>query len=150
MDGFDRQILKLLQQNAKQSTESIGLQIGLSATACQRRIKKLRQSGVIKSEIAVLNPDSAGGYVTVIVEISLKTGGNQALDNFRAIAKKEQAIQQLYYLAGDVDFIMIIVTESMLEYEKLTRRLFMDDENIQKYTSRVVINAEKIGLTVPI
>ena len=55
MDAFDRNILKELQENNRLSTEDLGLKVGLSATACQRRLKKLRQSKVITKEVAVLN-----------------------------------------------------------------------------------------------
>ena len=105
MDDFDLHILESLQQNAKLSTQALGDQIGLSATACQRRIKKLRDSGVIKKEVAVLDATLVGSYVTVIVSVIMKQGGAAIIDNFRTSMLEHDEVQQCYYFTGNTDFI---------------------------------------------
>ncbi|NQY33977.1 MAG: Lrp/AsnC family transcriptional regulator [Alteromonadaceae bacterium] len=150
MDVFDKHILKLLQKNSRITTEEIGHQVGLSATACQRRIKKLRGSGVIQKEVAVLNGSSLGGYVTVIVEIIMKQGGAKTIDEFKAQMLEHEEVQQCYYVTGNVDFILIIAAENMLKYEQLTRKLFFNNLNIQKFHSTVAMESVKIGLNIPL
>lgn len=150
MDVFDKHILKLLQKNSRITTEEIGHQVGLSATACQRRIKKLRGSGVIQKEVAVLNGSSLGGYVTVIVEIIMKQGGATTIDEFKAQMLEHEEVQQCYYVTGNVDFILIIAAENMLKYEQLTRKLFFNNLNIQKFHSTVAMESVKIGLNIPL
>ena len=150
MDVFDKHILKLLQKNSRITTEEIGHQVVLSATACQRRIKKLRGSGVIQKEVAVLNGSSLGGYVTVIVEIIMKQGGAKTIDEFKAQMLEHEEVQQCYYVTGNVDFILIIAAENMLKYEQLTRKLFFNNLNIQKFHSTVAMESVKIGLNIPL
>jgi len=150
MDSFDHQILKLLQKDSRITTADIGHQIGLSATACQRRIKKLRQANIIQKEIAVLNGSALGGYVTVIVEVTLKQGGAVAIDEFKAQVFSHREVQQCYYVTGNVDFILIIAAENMLHYENITRKLFFKNLNIQKFHSIVAMENVKVGLEIPL
>ena len=94
MDDFDRQILIILQNNSRITTEELGGRIGLSATACQRRLKKLRHSGVIEKEIAIINGVSLGGYVTVIVNVEMKQGGVKTMDDFKRKMRLHPQVQQ--------------------------------------------------------
>ncbi len=150
MDTFDRQLLKILQNNSRITTEELGAQVGLSATACQRRIKKLRQDGVIRKEVAVLDGISLGGYVTVVVEVILTRGGALVIDEFKAKMLSCEAVQQCYYVTGNADFILIITAKNMLAYEQITRDLFFGNENVQKFHSTVVMENVKVGLGIPL
>lgn len=149
MDAFDHHILKLLQQNSRLTTQELGNQIGLSATACQRRIKKLRGSGVIQKEVAVLDGSLLGSYVTVIVEVIMKQGGAAMIDQFRASMLEHEEVQQCYYVTGHADFILIIAAPNMLKYEHITRKLFFNNLNIKKFSSTVVMENVKVGLNIP-
>ncbi|WP_416308325.1 Lrp/AsnC family transcriptional regulator [Neptunicella sp. SCSIO 80796] len=150
MDILDKKILKQLQQDNRISSEQLGLKVGLSATACQRRLKKLRQSSVIARDIAVLNPVEFDSYVTIIVEVTIKQGSADIIHNFKRRMLDNHHVQQCYYVTGDADFIVIITCKNMLEYEKLTHRLFHGDSNIQKFRSTVAMENVKVGLTIPI
>lgn len=149
MDSFDHQILKIVQQNSRLTTEKIGQEIGLSATAVQRRLKALRQSGVIEKEIAVLNTSSLRGHILVIVEVTLKQGGTTSVNNFKMKATNYPEVQQCYYVAGKNDFILMIAAISMKRYDIITQELFLDDESILKFHSNVVMGNVKVGLDVP-
>ncbi|MFT5693509.1 MAG: Lrp/AsnC family leucine-responsive transcriptional regulator [Oceanicoccus sp.] len=128
MDIFDRKILREIQVNNRQSSEQLGLIVGLSATACQRRLKKLRQSKVIAKETAVLTGVTFNNYVTVIVivdvDVVMKQGGNAAADNFKQRMKQHRNVQQCFYVTGDVDFKLIVTAKNSLDYEQLTKELF--------------------------
>lgn len=150
MDSFDKHILQLLQQNNRLTTEKIGELVGLSATACQRRIKKLRDSGIIHKEVAVLDSVQLGNYVTVIVEVTMKQGGSKVMDQFRQQMQNHSNVQQCYYVTGEHDFVLIITCASMLEYDQLTRQLFLDNTNIHKFRTTVAMENVKLGLEVPI
>lgn len=150
MDAFDHQLLKLMQANTRRTTEEIGQQIGLSATAVQRRLKTLRQSGVIEKEIAVLSPTELGSYILVIVEVVLAQGGNPAINNFKKKALNYPEVQQCYYVAGKNDFILVIATKNMQRYDTLTQELFLDDKSILKFHSNVVMGNVKVSLEVPL
>ena len=150
MDVFDKKILNELQENNRISTDELGQKIGLSATACQRRLKKLRQSNVITKEAAILNGAELNNYVTVIVDVVIKQGSTNNIECFKKRMLDNVHVQQCFYVTGDVDFIIIVTAKSMLEYEKLTQELFFGDDNIQKFHSTVVMENVKVGLNIPI
>ena len=150
MDSFDREILKVLQTNCRISTEELGGRVGLSASACQRRIKNLKTTGVVKNEVAILDRGKLPGFITVIVDITLEKGGEKALDKFIGQLNRERQIQQFYYVAGEVDFVVIVVAQSMDDFDSLSRRVFMSNTNIKKFSSKVVIKSDKVGMEVPL
>ncbi|MFN3015768.1 Lrp/AsnC family transcriptional regulator [Vibrio coralliilyticus] len=150
MDAFDHHILRALQNNSRISSEVLGAEIGLSPSACQRRIKKLKQQGVIKQEVAVLDAAQLPGFITTLVDITLERGGEAALDEFMHALEAESQVQQFYYVAGDVDFVVIVVTQDMKAYDALSRRLFMSNQNIKKFSTKVVIQPGKVGLELPV
>ena len=150
MDSFDRAILNILQSNSRISTEKIGEAVGLSPSACQRRIKRLKASGVVDKEVAILNRKKLDGYTTIIVDVNLEKGGEQNLDDFINKMNREPRVQQFYYTAGDVDFVVIFVVTDMNEFDQLSRKLLMSNTNIKKFHSKVVITNNKLGLEVPV
>lgn len=150
LDSLDLQLLRLVQTNNRLSTEQMGSQIGLSATAVQRRIKKLRNSGVIQKEVAVLDTITVGGFVTIIVDVTIKQGSIKSLEAFKKLMLDCPQVQQCYYVTGNNDFMIIVTIENMLEYEKLTHKLFLSNDNIQKFNSTVVMENVKVGLDIPI
>ncbi len=145
MDSLDYKILQQLQLNCRQSTEELGAKIGLSATACQRRIKKLRAQDVIAQEVAVLNPQKLANYLTVLVDVKLVKGGAQIVDRFKQKMQQCEAVQQCYYLAGDVDFSLIISVKSMPDYELLTRDLLLNNSDVHTFLSKFSMDNVKIG-----
>ena len=150
MDSFDQAILNILQTNSRISSEKLGARVGLSPSACQRRLKKLKSSGVIDKEVAVLNRAKLGGFTTIIVDIQLEKGGEKTLDDLIRKLDQEPRVQQFYYTAGEVDFVVIIVVNDMGEYDQLSRLLFMSNANIKKFHAKVVISAQKLGLGLPL
>lgn len=149
MDSFDHQILKIMQDNCRTSTEQIGAQIGLSATACQRRIKRLREQGIIEKEVALLDNKALGSYVTVLVEVIVKNGGSEEIEKFKQTMLSYEEVQQCYYVTGNVDFILIITAQNMHEYEALTQKLFFSNSNIQRFHTNVAMDNVKTGLNIP-
>lgn len=150
MDKFDRHILKIVQLNSHLTTEKIGMEVGLSATAVQRRLKTLRQSGVIEKEIAVLTPSDVVSHILVVVEVALKQGGTNTINHFKQLSQKHPNVQQCYYVAGENDFILIIAAENMKQYDLITQELFLDNESILKFHSNVVMGNIKVGLELPL
>lgn len=150
MDNFDHQILEIMQKNCRTSTEQIGAEIGLSATACQRRIKRLREEGIIEKEVAILDSNTLGNYVTVLVEIIVKYGGSEEIEKFKQSMLSHEEVQQCYYVTGNADFILIITAKNMHEYEAITQKLFFSNNNIQRFHTNVVMDNVKTGLNIPV
>ncbi len=150
MDAIDKKILRAIQVNSRQSSQALGEQIGLSATSCQRRLKKLRAAGVIAKEVAVLDGAQLDQFVTILVEVIIKQGSSANLSRFKRNMRSHPAVQQCYYVTGTHDFVLVITASSMLAYEKLTYELFFADELVQKFHSTVVMENVKLGLSLPV
>lgn len=150
MDHFDRQILNLLQVNSRISTEDIGAQIGLSASACQRRIRALKDAGIIQREVVILNAEKFSDILTVIVDITLHKGGNKEVARFIDSISHADAVQQIYYVAGESDFVVIMICNSIAEYDMLAERLFMENSNVKKFISKIAIARKKFEAALPL
>ena len=150
LDGSDLAILRYLQNNARHSAELIGADIGLSATAVQRRIRKLREEGVIRAEVAIVNPQAVGYPLTVMVEVAFKKGLGEVIDSFKQDMQALTEVQQCFYLAGEFDFMLIVQTTDMAAYERFTRAVFFTNDNILKFQTTVVIDTVKQSYCLPI
>ncbi len=148
MDNKDLELLALVQKNARQTAESLGLEIGLSTPAVQKRLKKLRETGVIEKEIAVLSPPKLGRELTVIVEVKLVRESRLHLDNFKRLMRNSPAVQQCYYTTGEADFVVIVVVADIKEYEAFTQEYFFDDSNVNGFTSSIVMDRVKVSLDI--
>ncbi len=150
IDEFDVKLLNCLQGNNKMTSDALAETVGLSSTACQRRIKRLREGGVIVDDIAVLSPEVGGGRITLIVQVLLQRGRSDIIDTFKREVRTIPEVQQCYYVTGDYDFTLIVTAKDMADYETLTRRIFFDNPNIQRFHTSVVMENVKVGLRFPL
>ena len=150
LDSFDISLLRAMQDNCQQTSQQLAEQIGLSATAVQRRIKRLREQEIIVKEVAVLNPLLLGNRMTVIVQVILEKGGPQIVDAFKRRMCRHPEVQQCYYVAGEYDFVLVVNVANITDYDLLTRRLFPDELKVSKYYTIIAIEAVKADLSLPI
>ena len=150
LDAFDRDILRRVQLDARTTSEDIGADIGLSAAAVQRRLKRMRQLGVIVAEVAIVNPRSVGQAMSFIVDVEMERERADMLDAFRRTACADPNVQQCYYVTGVADFVLIVVAQDMDDFEAFTRRLLFDNPNIRRFTTSVVMARDKTGQVVPV
>jgi Lrp/AsnC family transcriptional regulator, leucine-responsive regulatory protein len=150
LDDFDRTILARYQYDTRQSAQTIGGDIGLSAAAVQRRIKRMRETGVITAEIAQVNPDAVGLPVTVVVHVDIERETLPHIDAFKAAMRARPEVQQCWYTTGLTDFILVVRVASMTGYEQFTRDALVSHDNVAKFTSYVVLGEVKSGLTLNI
>lgn len=148
MDGKDLEILKLVQTDARFTAEAIGYEIGLSPPAVQKRLKKLRDTGVIEREIAVLSSKRLGREMTVIVQVMLERESRIHLDSFKRRMRDAPAVQQCYYATGEADFILVVIVADIKEYEEFTQEYFFDESNVRKFTSSIVMDRVKVSLDI--
>ncbi|WP_424684115.1 Lrp/AsnC family transcriptional regulator [Frateuria sp. YIM B11624] len=149
LDKFDRGILAILQADARRSAESIGAQVGLSASAVQRRLARLREEAVIAAEVAVVDPRRVGRPLTVIVDVEVERERPELLHALKQWIGAEPAIQQAWYVTGEGDYVLIVTARDMEEYEALTKRLLEDNPNVRRFHTRVALGTLKRGLALP-
>jgi DNA-binding Lrp family transcriptional regulator len=146
----DLKILRLLQDNAREKLETIAFETSLSVATVQRRIKHLKASGVIERETALVSPEAAGYAMTFIILVELERERLDQLDAFRTKAKAELQVQQCYYITGEADFALVVLARDMADFEQLTHRLFIEDTNVKRFRTSVVMRRTKTGMTVPL
>ena len=118
LDQTDRRILGLLQTEAGINATEIGERIGLSQSACWRRIQRLRDEGVIKDQPAVLDREKVGLSTMVFAHVKLTSHGRSNLTDFAEAVRKYPEVLDCYVVLGNVDFLLRIVAENIKDYER--------------------------------
>ena len=150
LDRFDIAILDILQTDNTTPQRVIAQAVNLSAPAVQRRIQRLKDSGVIRANVAVLDPVKVGKPLTIVLEVHLENERPDRTAPLRARIAAEDAVQQCYSVTGEADYLLVVNVASMANYEALTRRLFEGDDNIKRFRTSVALSSLKTGLRVPL
>lgn len=148
MDEFDLKILQQMQKDSRQTADALSETVGLSAPAVQKRLKKLRDSGVIEKEVAVLNPKKLDRRLTVVTEVVLGREDNQTLKAFKSQMREIPIVQQCYYLTGDADFLLILQVKDMEEYGAFTQEYLFEEANVTRFKTSVVMDRVKVSLDI--
>ena len=150
MDTNDHKLLAILQRNSRTSIQELAEHIGASTASVQRRLKTLRNSGVIQKEVAVLDQQKLGFGITAIVSVELERDRLDQIDAFKRKARQDRQVTNFYCIAGEADFMMIVIAKDIADYEAFTHRFFFSDKNVRKFRTSIVISTEKATLELPI
>ncbi len=135
IDTIDVKLLEALQDDASQSNQALAARAHISPPTCLRRIKRLRDAGLIEREIAILNADklanTLGHGLTALVEITLDRQGAEQQEVFEARVLPDGAVQQCYRVSPGPDFILVVHVRDMPAYLTLAQRLFTSDANVR-------------------
>jgi Lrp/AsnC family transcriptional regulator, leucine-responsive regulatory protein len=146
LDNFDRAILALYQNDTRLPSQAIGYKVGLSATAVQRRITRMRQVGVIAAEVALIRPEAVGLHVTVVVHVNIERETLQHIDAFKAAMRTRPEVQHCWHTTGSTNFILVVRVASIAAYELFTREVLAGHENMASFTSYVALDEVKSGM----
>ena len=150
LDAFDKRLLQLLQQNCRMTASELGEMVGLSSSAVQRRLGRLREEKIIEAEVAIVSPAVAELGITCIVDIVLEEGHARALDSFNATMQQCSEVMQCYYVTGTYDFVLIVNAKDMQEYEAFTRKWLVDNPHLKHFYTHVVMDRVKVGYSIPL
>ncbi|TGN55391.1 Lrp/AsnC family transcriptional regulator [Paracoccus liaowanqingii] len=150
MDAIDRKLLDQVQQNARTSIQSLAETTGISTASVQRRMRLLRDAGVIRREVAILDPKPLGLSITAIVAVELERDRVDQIDAFKRKAREDRQVTHFYCIAGDADFILIVMAQDIGDYEAFTHRFFFADKNVRKFRTSIVVSTEKATSELPI
>ena len=150
LDRMDARLLAEVQRNNRASSDVLGEAVGLSATAVQRRLKRLRAEGVIESDVSVVNPKAVGQHVAMVVLVALERDRADIIDHFKQSNSASVNVMSAYYVTGDADFCLVVSAEDMERYEAFTRSFFIGNPNIKWFKTMVVMDRVKAGFALPI
>ncbi len=150
LDDFDKKLLRLLQQNNKTTADELGELVSLSASAVQRRIKRLRDERIIEADVSIISAKAIGIGITCIVDVVLQEGNSNALEKFKSNMRKCAEVMQCYFVTGTYDLVLIVNTTDMHHYEEFSKEWLMDNLNVKHFYTHVVMDKVKVGFGVAI
>ena len=154
IDDADIRLLELLQADASRSNQTLAELAHLSPPTSLRRIKRLRQLGLIEREVALLSTDKLapllGSGLTALVEITLERQGADLQDAFEARVVPDSAVQQCYRVSPGPDFVLVVHCADMPAYLELARRLFTSDANVRNVKAFFSTRRAKFHPRLPI
>ena len=150
LDRFDRQLLRLVQEDSARTTEQLATRVALSPSAIQRRLRRLREAGVIAREIAVVDPRRVGRSTMFLASVQVESERPERMGRLREWLASEELVQQAFYVTGEADFVLVVCAPDTETYDAFMGRLVDANPNVKRFTTNVALNVLKRGLTVPI
>ncbi|MEP3225201.1 MAG: Lrp/AsnC family transcriptional regulator [Parasphingorhabdus sp.] len=141
LDKFDHAILNVVQRDNQLTHAEIGSEVGLSNSAIRRRLKLLREQGIIARDVSLLARDSHG--VTVIIDVTFALDTPKAYADFDQKMHEDPMVKQVYHVSGTTDYVLIVQGPSLEWYETWAKEALMSDENLQRHDTRVVYSCKK-------
>jgi len=123
LDRVDRQILRLLSEDATLSLAEIAGRVGLTATPCWKRIRRMEQDGIIVKRVAVIDPAKIGLPVAVFVEVETADHSGAWLARFAEVIAGMEEVVDAWRMSGDVDYLLHVVVPDIAAYDGFYRRL---------------------------
>src|SRR6185437_8734860 len=123
LDRVDREILRLLSADASMSLADIAEKVGLTATPCWKRIRRMEQEGVIQRRVAIIDAEKVGLPVSVFVAIETADHSGEWLARFADVIRDTPEIVDAWRMSGDVDYLLHVVVPDIASYDTFYRRL---------------------------
>ncbi|MEM0514521.1 leucine-responsive transcriptional regulator Lrp [Pseudoalteromonas sp. YIC-827] len=143
LDRIDRKILVELQRDGRISNVELAKRIGLSATPCLERVKKLEREGYIRGYKAVVDPAKLGQGLLVYVEVTITKTSPDVFDEFNQAVKKHDEIVECHLVSGNFDFLLKTRVTDMSEYRQVLGDILLKLPNISESRTYVVMEEVK-------
>jgi DNA-binding Lrp family transcriptional regulator len=149
LDRFDRQLLNLVQDDARQTAERLAEQVALSPSAVQRRLRRMREEGVIVRDAAVVDPRKAGRPTFFIVSVEVERERPELMAQLRSWLAAQEKVQQAFYVTGEADFVLVIASPDAESFDAFMSRMVEENPNVKRFTTNVALGVIKQGLSIP-
>jgi Lrp/AsnC family leucine-responsive transcriptional regulator len=154
LDKLDKGILRLLQQNGRETYDVIGEQVGLSASAVLRRVKRLEEAGVIDHYVALVKPEAVGlgltAYLNVRLEKHTERHKRNPMDLFRASVQAWPEVVECAALTGDMDYLLRVVVQDMAHYSRFIMDTLLKHPSVQDCKTSFVLDRVKATTAMPV
>lgn len=144
IDAQDREILRQLQRDARMSSKAIGARLGLSQPATWRRIKRLRDAGIIRGRRLVLDREKLGFGVTVFLGVKLATKGRTSLEDFERAVSAIPEVQSVEHVLGLYDYRLKVAARDIPDFERVLRRRIMTLPGAGEVEANVLLSDERL------
>lgn len=150
LDRHDFRILDVVQDDSRMTHAQIGERVGLSPSSVRRRLEMLRRRGVIRSEVALVDPNAFGDSILVVVLIRFAREDAASHEAFRRAMIKCPEVLQCYSVGGQLDFVLIVKASSPKDYEEWSGRVIRPLQAIDRLDAFVVWSTVKFVTKLPL
>jgi len=144
VDPVDREIVRLLQEDATLSVRELGEAVGLSATPCWRRVQALEKNGTIDRRVAIVDPAKVNLGVSALVLIRTNEHNKDWLDRFVVAIDHFPEVVEAYRTSGEIDYLLKVMVPDIVAYDEFYKRLI---EEVDLYNVRTTFIMEPIKHT---
>jgi Lrp/AsnC family leucine-responsive transcriptional regulator len=150
LDAIDRNILRRLQVDSLISNQNLADLVGLSPPACLKRVRRLREAGVIARTCALLSPVALGCPLLTVVRVKLERPRGEDQHAFEALMRKEPRVTACLTVAGDIDYVLLVQSRDVEHYQNFAREVLATASGIRSYVSEIVLEKIKWVTELPI
>jgi Lrp/AsnC family transcriptional regulator len=150
LDAADLRILAALQQDASRPVGEVAEAVGLSHTPCWRRIKRMKDLGVIRATAALVDREKVGLHFVSYAFVKLALPSRTNMERFDALVRRWPEVVTCERVTGAVDYLMKIVTVDIKEYDSFLREKLLDSDLVSDVQSRIVVSTVKDTAALPL
>lgn len=150
IDPTNRRILLALQRDSRIAIADLAHKVGLSASACHRRVKLLEEAGVIAGYAAQLDRQALGLTMEFFVEVSLNSQSRKAFDAFEKAVGQREEILECHLMAGGTDYLLRVVAADLADFERIHRQHLADLPHIARLQSNLAIRTVRAMSGYPV
>jgi len=149
LDEASLRILDALQKNAEISNADLAEQVGLSASPCWRRVAEMRERGIIRGSVALVDPLKLGLAVNVFVHVTLHQQDKGSLETFTQAVSQRPEVMECYLMTGEADFLLRVVVEDLIKYQALMLECLTQIPVVSSIRSSFALDQVKYTTALP-
>lgn len=150
IDGFDRKILALLQEDARLTNNDLSERVNLSPSQCSRRRQRLEEEGLIKGYRAVLDRDRLGFSLVNVISVTLATHNRDNARRFADLLTRLPEVQEAHALTGEMDYILKVITPDLKSLATFVNDVLLPHESVRQVKTAIVLETLKETDALPL
>lgn len=150
LSSRDRELLRLLQRDSRISNADLARAVGMSASACWRRVRALEEAGVIRRYTVTVDPEAAGLHFHAIVHVQLVRHEPEAVEAFIAAMRRCEEVRECYATTGQADYHLRVVCENVEAYNRFLEEQLFRLRAVQSANTHMVLREIKSEHRMPI
>jgi Lrp/AsnC family transcriptional regulator len=150
LDAMDLRILAQMQVDASRSVAEIAAAVGLSQTPCWRRIRRMKEAGVVRAVVAIVDREAAGLPFTSYAFVKLAMPSRENMDRFDRLVAIWPEVVTCERVTGAVDYLIKVVAEDIRAYDVFLREKLLDCDLVSDVQSRIVVSTVKDTAALPL
>lgn len=150
LDATDLRILAEMQKDASRSVADIAAAVGLSQTPCWRRMRRLKDAGVVRAVVAIVDREAVGLSFTSYAFVKLAMPSRENMERFDRLVAIWPEVVTCERVTGAVDYLIKVVAEDIRDYDVFLREKLLDCDLVSDVQSRIVVSTVKDTAALPL